>query len=86
MKRILVLLCSIASFYLNAQTGIGTTSPINKFQVETAAAAPLTSGVGFNGNLRLGASGANQVVDFGLGTNYGWIQTRDKTGYGTNYI
>ena len=68
-----------------AQVGIGTTSPVNKFEVETAAAAPLTSGVGFNGNLRLGATGANQVLDFGLGTTYGWIQSRAKTAYGTNY-
>lgn len=74
------------SIQLTAQTGIGTTSPINKFQVETSAAAPLTTGTGFNGNLRLGATGANQVLDFGLGTTYGWIQSRDKTGYGTNYI
>lgn len=69
-----------------AQTGIGTTAPINKFQVEAAAAAPLTSGTGFNGNVRLGATSANQVIDFGLGTTYGWMQSRDKTGYGTNYI
>jgi hypothetical protein len=27
MKRILVLLCFIAAFNLNAQTGIGTTTP-----------------------------------------------------------
>lgn len=74
------------SLQLFAQTGIGTTTPVNKLQIETSAAAPLTSGSGFNGNLRLGATGANQVLDFGLGTTYGWIQSRDKTGYGTNYI
>lgn len=86
MKQFLVFIVIICSIQLNAQTGIGTTSPVNKFQVETAAAAPSSSGVGFNGNLRLGATGANQVMDFGLGTTYGWIQARDKTGYGTNYI
>jgi hypothetical protein len=85
VKRILGLIGIIISVHLNAQTGIGTTSPVNKFQIETTASAPLTSGTGFNGNLRLGATSANQVMDFGLGTSYGWIQSRDKTAYGTNY-
>lgn len=85
VKRILVLIGIICSIHLNAQTGIGTTSPVNKFQIETTASAPLTSGTGFNGNLRLGATSANQVMDFGLGTSFGWIQSRDKTAYGTNY-
>jgi hypothetical protein len=86
MKRLFVLFCLIKTYNLNAQTGIGTSSPINKFQVETTAAAPLSSGTGLNGHIRLGATGANQVLDFGIGTTYGWIQARDKTGYGTNYI
>ena len=87
MKKIIIIISFIFySFCLNAQTGIGTIAPINKFQVETSAAAPLSSGTGLNGNLRLGATSANQVVDFGLGTTYGWIQARDKTNYGTNYI
>lgn len=87
MKKIFFIL-SILLFvnFAKAQTGIGTTTPVNKFQVETSAAAPLSSGTGFNGHLRLGATSANQILDFGLGTNYGWIQARDKTGYGTNYI
>ena len=83
MKKIVVVF--FFSLQMNAQTGIGTTTPVNKFQVETAAAAPSTSGVGANGNLRLSATGANQVLDFGLGTTYSWLQSRDKTGYGTNY-
>lgn len=87
MKKILFILpILLFANFAKAQTGIGTTAPINKFQVETSAAAPLISGTGFNGNLRLGATSANQVLDFGLGTTYGWIQARDKTGYGTNYI
>ncbi len=84
MNKLLVLLL-LFSLPLSAQTGIGTTTPINKLQVETAAASPLTSGSGFNGNVRLGATGANQVLDLGLGTTFGWIQSRDKTTYGTNY-
>jgi hypothetical protein len=83
---IFILVVSVFALKVQAQTGIGTTSPINKLQVETAAAAPLISGTSFNGNLRLGATSANQVLDFGLGTTYGWIQARDKTGYGTSYI
>lgn len=69
----------------NAQTGIGTTTPVNKFQVETIVAAPLTSGSSFNGNLRLSATGVNQVLDFGLSTTYAWLQSRDKSNYGINY-
>jgi hypothetical protein len=83
LRLVLTFLGAFMLLSASAQTGIGTTTPINKFQVETAAAAPLSSGVGFNGNLRLGATGANQVLDFGLGTTYGWIQARDKTNYGT---
>lgn len=87
MKKLQLAIFFFCAFLNSkAQTGIGTTAPINKFQVETSAAAPLSSGTGLNGNLRLGATSANQVVDFGLGTTYGWIQARDKTNYGTNYI
>jgi hypothetical protein len=87
MKKLQLAIFFFCAFLNSkAQTGIGTTAPINKFQVETSAAAPLSSGTGLNGNLRLGATIANQVVDFGLGTTYGWIQARDKTNYGTNYI
>jgi hypothetical protein len=86
LRHLLLIVVFVIPFQLLSQTGIGTTMPVNKFQVETTAAAPLTSGVGFNGNLRLGATGANQVLDFGLGSIYGWIQSRDKTAYGTNYI
>jgi hypothetical protein len=85
-KYLLLFTGLLLSVELIAQTGIGTTVPVNKFQIETAAAAPLTTGTGFNGNLRLSATGANQILDFGLGTTYGWIQSRDKTAYGTNYI
>jgi len=86
MKRyIAFFICLMSTIHLNAQTGIGTTAPVNKFQVETPAAAPLTSGTGFNGNIRLGATSATQILDFGLGTTFGWLQSRDKNNYGTNY-
>lgn len=85
IKKYFFLFFIISSNYLFGQAGIGTTTPVNKFQIETPVAAPLTSGTGLNGNLRLGAPGVNQVFDFGLGTSFGWMQARDKTGYGTNY-
>ncbi len=84
-KKFLFLIAITSSNYLFGQAGIGTTAPVNKLQIETPVAAPLTSGTGLNGNLRLGAPGVNQVLDFGLGTTFGWMQARDKTGYGTNY-
>jgi len=84
-KNFLFLIAITSSNYLYSQAGIGTTAPVNKLQIETPVAAPLTSGTGLNGNLRLGAPGVNQVLDFGLGTTFGWMQARDKTGYGTNY-
>jgi DNA-binding protein Fis len=86
MKKIITVFILLISFQIGyAQTGIGTITPINKFQVETAAVAPATSGATANGHLRLGVPGASQVLDLGLGSNYGWLQARDKTGYGTTY-
>lgn len=75
--------------HAKAQTGIGTTSPVNRFQVETAAADPAASGQSANGNFRLSASGSNNhVLDFGLSSTstYSWIQSRLRTNYGTNYV
>lgn len=74
-------------FVSHAQTGIGTTAPVNKFQVEATAADPANSGSAANGNLRLGGLSVSHVLDFGLSSTstYAWIQARNKT-YGTNYI
>lgn len=68
-----------------AQTGIGTTAPVNKFQVEATTADPANSGTSANGNLRLGGLSVNHVLDFGLSSTstFAWIQARNKT-YGTN--
>ena len=71
-----------------AQTGIGTTTPVNKFDIFAVKADPATSGATANGNLRLGASGSNNhVLDFGLSSTstYSWLQARDRTAYGTFY-
>ena len=70
-----------------AQTGIGTSTPVNKFQVEAATADPATSGASANGNFRLSGTTGSQVLDFGLSSSstYSWLQSRSRSGYGTNY-
>jgi len=70
-----------------AQTGIGTTAPVNKLEVVATTADPASSGSAANGNLRLGGISAVHVLDFGLSSTstFSWIQARNKT-YGTNYI
>lgn len=71
-----------------AQTGIGTTTPVNKLEVVTTAADPASSGIAANGNLRLGATSTNvHVLDFGLSSTstYSWLQARSKSAYGTTY-
>ena len=80
---LIVLLVSTAQ----AQTGIGTTTPVNKFQVETTLAEPATTGAAANGNLRLSGSTGSHVLDFGLSSaaTYSWIQSRSKSNYTTNY-
>ena len=86
--RIGILLGFIISWQLHAQTGIGTTTPVNKFQVETTTADPAISGTAANGNLRLsGTSGASHVLDFGLSSSstYSWLQSRSRTNYATNF-
>ncbi|UAJ14007.1 tail fiber domain-containing protein [Aquirufa lenticrescens] len=86
MKKIVVLL--LVSFYAFSQTGIGTTTPINKLDIFTTKADPATSNSSANGNLRLGASGANtHVLDFGLSSTstFSWMQARDRGNYATLY-
>ena len=88
MKKIIFIinLVLIASF-VEAQTGIGTTTPVNKFEVVTFTADPASSGTLANGNLRLGPSSGSHVLDFGLSSTstYSWIQARSKSAYGTTY-
>ena len=89
MKKGIVLLAfSLAFLSGKAQTGIGTTTPINKFEVVTTKADPASSGSSANGNFRLGATVGTHVLDFGLSSSstFSWLQARDKSAYGTNYI
>jgi hypothetical protein len=87
-KGLSILLLCFVFLSGKAQTGIGITTPINKFDIYTLKADPATSGTAANGNLRLGATGANtHILDFGLSSTstYSWLQARDKSGYGTYY-
>jgi hypothetical protein len=86
LKKIVVLL--LVSFYAFSQTGIGTTTPVNKLDIFTTKADPATSNSSANGNLRLGATGANtHVLDFGLSSSstFSWLQARDRGNYATLY-
>jgi len=87
-KKVTILFLTLA-FLGNsyAQTGIGTTAPVNKFEVVATTADPATSGSSANGNLRLGATASSHVLDFGLSSssNYAWLQARLQSNYGTNY-
>ena len=88
MKRGIVKIAfSLVFLSGKAQTGIGTTSPVNKFQVETTLAEPLSSGTAANGNLRLSGTSGSHVLDFGLSSSstYSWLQSRSRTTYATNF-
>jgi hypothetical protein len=88
MRYIKLITCfTLLSGSAWAQTGIGTTAPVNKLEVVTTTSDPASSGSAANGNLRLGGISAVHVLDFGLSSTstFSWIQARNKT-YGTNYI
>ena len=88
MNKIIVLISFLTfTFIVNAQTGIGTTAPLNKFEVVTTTADPLNTGATANGHLRLGPSTGSHVLDFGLSSSstYSWLQARLKSNYATNY-
>ncbi|MEY2701878.1 MAG: hypothetical protein RLY43_511 [Bacteroidota bacterium] len=90
-KRIttkIVLIVLLIGGFSNAQTGIGTTTPVNKFQIEATTADPATTGAAANGNLRISGTSGSHVLDFGLSSSatFSWLQARSKTAYGTNYF
>jgi hypothetical protein len=86
-KTFFIVSFLFVGLFVKAQTGIGTTTPVNKFEVVATTADPASSGSSANGNLRLGASASSHVLDFGLSSssNYAWLQARLKSNYGTNY-
>ena len=70
MRNLFYLVVIIGPFLNStAQTGIGTTTPVNKLEVVTAKADPATSGTTANGNFRLGATVGTHVLDFGLSSS-----------------
>lgn len=85
--RKIVLFIVFGFQLVNAQTGIGTTTPVNKFQVETTLADPATSGTAANGNFRLSGTTGSHVLDFGLSSaaTYSWLQSRSRSNYGSNF-
>lgn len=89
MKNIIFITYFIFhALMLNAQTGVGTTTPINKFEVVSIAADPLNTAVSTsNGILRLGTSSGSHVLDFGLSSTstYAWLQARLKSNYSNSY-
>lgn len=88
MKKVVFILSFLFfTFLSNAQTGIGTTTPVNKLEVVATAADPASSNSSANGNLRLGNSSGSHVLDFGLSSSstYSWLQARSKSNYATNY-
>jgi hypothetical protein len=88
MRYIKLITCfTLLSGSAWAQTGIGTTAPVNKLEVVTTTADPASSGTAANGNLRLGPSSGSHVMDFGLSSTstFGWLQMRSKSAYGTFY-
>jgi hypothetical protein len=86
-KSFFILFTIVFTTYVKAQTGIGITAPINKFEVVTTTADPASTGATANGNLRLGPSSGSHVLDFGLSSSstYSWLQARSKSAYGTTY-
>ena len=87
MKKQLVYLLVWFGLPMLAQTGIGTTTPVNKFQVETTLVDPATSGSAANGNFRLSGTTGSHVLDFGLSSaaTYSWLQSRSRSNYGSNF-
>ncbi|MHB8913855.1 MAG: tail fiber domain-containing protein [Minisyncoccota bacterium] len=69
----------------NGNVGIGTTGPVNKFEIANTLADPSTSGSAANGYERLVDSAGSRVLDFGVGTANAWLQSRDKNDYSVNY-
>ena len=87
MKTAALLFFGFFGLFVQGQTGIGTTTPINKLEVVTTKADPAISGTTANGNFRLGATVGTHVLDFGLSSSstFSWLQARDKSNYATNY-
>ena len=90
MKKIFFIIYVLSlSTVVQAQTGIGVTSPVNRLDIFAVKADPATTGATANGNLRLGATVGTHALDFGLSSSstYAWLQARDRLNYSSyNYL
>ncbi len=86
MRNFLGLFFAVFAVQLNAQTGVGNSSPKGTMEVSTSSANPLSSGNSSNGNLRIQGTNSSNVLDMGnMNSSTGaWIQSRDGSNYGTN--
>ena len=89
MKKVIIffLLLFVFALKVKSQTGIGTTTPVNKLHIEATTADPASSGSSANGNLRLSGTSGSHVLDFGLSSSstYSWLQARSNSAYNTYY-
>ena len=81
---------STALMTLNSSgLSVGGISPELKFRVNGPDEAPATSGISTtNGALRIGGANTNLCIDSGVCTSggiYGWLQSRDRSTYASNY-
>ena len=86
MRNIFGILFAFFAVPLNAQSGVGNTSPKGALEVSTGSANPSSSGSSSNGNLRIQGSNSNSVLDIGnMSSSTGaWMQSRDASNYGSN--
>jgi len=69
------------------RVGIGTSNPVQKFQVEGTAGNPALNGATQAGIVRISNATDNAILDFGIraGGLGAWIQSTDETSLSTNY-
>lgn len=80
--RFLFILYSFLALDALAQTGVGTTNPVNKLHLVGDTASPLKTGTNQNSLLRLSNSVSDLSLDFGISKdNYSWVQSRNSGNY-----
>ena len=69
------------------RVGVGTTSPVQKFQIDGTVGNPASVGTTQSGIFRISNTTDNATLDFGLrpGGGGAWIQSTDETSLASNY-